>query len=338
MLRFLPVLSIGLWVCSCSGDDFTAANEAGSGASSGSGGQDAGTGGQSGSAGQPAGGAAGSSGQAGSGAGGASGSGGSSGTGGVDDAGSDAATSVCANPPCKLGEPCVKSADCKQAACVAKVCSAVRNCNSLPEDAKSGRYFVDIDGPGPRKVMLAQCDESQGGGWMLVLNYVHKAATNPQLNNMFSRLPLKKSSTLGVDESSDPESWGHVVPSLMKDIQFSETRWFARTSAHSRVIHFKNNAKVVNDYIKDGSLAKGAGCDPKASTNSSTNLSTSGGSAKLPQNATDGFCARGDKAMTEYPFFKDSTYHWGVRGTGTRWEVDDYLPTSPDTLHRVWVR
>jgi hypothetical protein len=40
-------------------------------------------------------------------------------------------------------------------------------------------------------------------------------------------------------------------------------------------------------------------------------------------------------------------YHWGIRGCGYRWEVDDVDPKevgrSPtanpcDTLHQVWVR
>ena len=50
--------------------------------------------------------------------------------------------------------------------------------------------------------------------------------------------------------------------------------------------------------------------------------------------------------MTEYPFFKAGQSHWGIKGEDdktnhVRWEVDNYLTTSPSqyhTHHQVWVR
>jgi hypothetical protein len=33
------------------------------------------------------------------------------------------------------------------------------------------------------------------------------------------------------------------------------------------------------------------------------------------------------------------TYHWGIRGAGGRWEVDDYPNNATqNTHHQIWVR
>jgi hypothetical protein len=53
---------------------------------------------------------------------------------------------------------------------------------------------------------------------------------------------------------------------------------------------------------------------------------------------------RGDLAMTDYPLWKGSTYHWYLGGadpfcSSTRWEVDDYPCSSePSTFNQIWVR
>jgi len=48
---------------------------------------------------------------------------------------------------------------------------------------------------------------------------------------------------------------------------------------------------------------------------------------------------RGDLAMTNFPFFNGGDYHWGIRGAGDRWQVDDQPSnSSKDTIHRIWVR
>ena len=46
-----------------------------------------------------------------------------------------------------------------------------------------------------------------------------------------------------------------------------------------------------------------------------------------------------DGGFTEFPFYRGSYYHWAIRGSGNRWECNDY-PQNPnfDTLHQVWIR
>jgi len=44
--------------------------------------------------------------------------------------------------------------------------------------------------------------------------------------------------------------------------------------------------------------------------------------------------------MTEFPFWVNGFYHWGIGGYGSRWEVDDYPASSyaNSTLHQIWIR
>lgn len=43
----------------------------------------------------------------------------------------------------------------------------------------------------------------------------------------------------------------------------------------------------------------------------------------VPQQVDKGFVGQGDLAPTNFPLFKQGLGHWGVKGVGTRWEVDD---------------
>lgn len=57
--------------------------------------------------------------------------------------------------------------------------------------------------------------ETDGGGWTLVLNYLHKGNTSPQsmVRTIASGLPLLDSTVLGTDESASFHvggSWGHL--------------------------------------------------------------------------------------------------------------------------------
>jgi len=50
----------------------------------------------------------------------------------------------------------------------------------------------------------------------------------------------------------------------------------------------------------------------------------------------------GDYAMTAYPLWTGSTYHWYLGGEDPvcfrRWEVDNYPCTTPSTFHQIWVK
>jgi hypothetical protein len=64
-----------------------------------------------------------------------------------------------------------------------------------------------------------------------------------------------------------------------------------------------------------------------------------GHSSYLPASSASYFTNQGNAAMTEFPFWLNGTYHWGIRGGGSRWEVDDYPGNSANsTLHQIWIR
>jgi hypothetical protein len=88
-------------------------------------------------------------------------------------------------------------------------CVALKAANA---SATSGMYFFNIG----NNVVRAYCDMvTEGGGWMLVLNYVRGGGLDPvlQLRNRTAGFPLLRSTRLGTDESwmrGARNPWGHV--------------------------------------------------------------------------------------------------------------------------------
>jgi hypothetical protein len=252
---------------------------------------------------------------------------------------------------CDLTKACKSGKDCGSSYCSAGKCALARDCSQLltgTPGLPDGKYDVDLDGPGTLQPIKVQCDmTTEGGGWMLVLNYLHKAGTNPATTVLTTGLPVIGSTTLGTDESAVAASWGHAGNALMSTLQFDEMRFFGKTSNHARVIDFVTSAPTAITYVRTGTGAMTQLYDPKYTRGLPGRVD-----ATLPLHIApgdrQGFTNVADGAMTEFPFFGNSAIgnprgHWAVKGLTNRWEVDDDLsaanagPTK-DTYHQVWVR
>jgi hypothetical protein len=190
--------------------------------------------------------------------------------------------------------------------------------------------------------------------WLLILNYLHKGNTNPELmvRTLYDDFPTLRSTTLGEDESKDPASWGHAGNSLLKRLNdkcgpIRMMRFFAKggnaTNSWSqsapqsltRTIHFTTTDTSILNYAMTG-----AG---NAKTPSFQFTALSDHNATIPGNCPDRFVNQGDYALTDFPFWRGAQAHWGIRGgrawgNPNRWEVDDWSDGFKyHTHHQVWV-
>ncbi|AFL80257.1 HYR domain-containing protein [Aequorivita sublithincola DSM 14238] len=202
----------------------------------------------------------------------------------------------------------------------------------LPEivgSVPTGTYYFNFNGS---TFQGALDNDTDGGGWLMILNYVHQAGDNSNLQVRNTDLPLLGASILGTSEAASP-SWGHFGNVLAADIDFEEVRFFAQTSRDpNNIIDFTTDYSAVLEYVKTGNGSFSGINNPSNYTLGASH------NASIPQNAPDFFTNEGDFALTNFPFWRNGQAHWGIRGLGNRWEVDDYTINSYSTIHRVWVK
>lgn len=172
--------------------------------------------------------------------------------------------------------------------------------------------------------------DEDGDAWLMTLNYLHADGTNPDLTVYSDRAPLLSGEPLGSNEAAT-QFWGHVSNALFAGLGADEMRFFARTSFHDRVMHFRSSHANTLAYFASGKgSALGLGDDFTAYSDHTS---------ELPANQNNGFSNQGNAAQTNFPFYKVGDNHWGIRGRGFRWEVDDFSSREqPSTEHRSWVR
>jgi hypothetical protein len=199
-------------------------------------------------------------------------------------------------------------------------------------DSTDGLYWIansNINSGAPFQIYADMTTD--GGGWTLVLNYLHKGGTNPALAVKTNSFPIQASTTLGTDESAATKNWGHLAPATLNAMPFTQLRFYGKTSFHTRIIHFRTTHANTIAYFKTG-------------TGSMTGIYLSytaltDHTANLPESTTNYFTSQGNEAMTNFSFWRSGSYHWGIRGMGQRWEVDDYANNAANhTFHQIWVK
>jgi len=87
---------------------------------------------------------------------------------------------------------------------------------------------------------------TDGGGWTLIQNILHKGGTNRTFP-FLEGFPLLGSEQLGIDELGSPYR-GMAIREIASLIPYDEIRFYAHTAVHTH--HFKTNAVDAVNFTK----------------------------------------------------------------------------------------
>lgn len=116
---------------------------------------------------------------------------------------------------------------------------------------------------------------------------------------------------------------------LWLQVEFDEVRFYAKSSAHNTVIHFKTWSSSLISYLTTG---KGS-WDSRQMIKYVTLLD--GHTAALPLAGMGGASDQTDSAATT-DLMTSAAAKWSIGGTS--WAVDDMATSYNNTLHQIWVR
>jgi len=156
-------------------------------------------------------------------------------------------------------------------------------------------------------------------GWILLLAYEHKAGEN----NAFVSKTAPSSPTEGYSHI-----WLEDLGLAASDVD--SVKFYCKTSAHSRVMHFSSSTDWVKNAVVTGTYT---GNQVSYWTSGTTKFSDH--TANLPDAADLGAAYN---ELTNAIFYVGNTYHWGMKIQGSRWECDDMSFNTADTLHQIWFK
>jgi len=220
------------------------------------------------------------------------------------------------------------------------------------EAKTTGILTIQPSNGGP--IYKVYCDiDTANGGWMLLWSYAHIAGFNN---------PLQE----GTIPTSPTKGYSNVLLNSFLDVNgqpvftASSVRFYCHSSLTSRVMSFTTTDTVIRGIVYDGISTANT---PSDWTSGYTLLSDH--TAYLPA-ATTSVSADSTSSLWSSPFYAQSTtsictcynywyywygyccgygtsynplYYWNIRGSGNRFECDDYSnDASQGTLHQIWVR